>query len=46
MEEEKEVELVEISDILNEQTTFEADSPSSLPPHHRYASNYRFRKNI
>lgn len=38
MEEEQEVELIEISDVLNEQTTFETDSPYSLPPHHRYAS--------
>ncbi|CAI6343554.1 unnamed protein product [Macrosiphum euphorbiae] len=39
MEEEQEVELIAISDILNEQTSFDADSPYSLPPHHRCASH-------
>lgn len=39
MEEEQEVELIEISDVLNEQTTFETDSPYSLSPHHRCASH-------
>jgi len=39
MEEEQEVELIAISDILNEQTSFDADSPYSLPPHHRCANH-------
>lgn len=38
-EEKQEVELIEISDILNEQTIIEADSPYKLPPHHRCASH-------
>jgi len=32
MEEEQEVELIEIRDVLNKQTTLEADSPYSIPP--------------
>ncbi|KAE9521302.1 hypothetical protein AGLY_018321 [Aphis glycines] len=39
MEEKQEVELIEISDVLNEQTTFETDYPYSLPPHHCCASH-------
>lgn len=39
MEEKQKVELIEISNVLNEQITFETDSPYSLPPHHRCASH-------